>query len=56
MTSARKASLLRALFWFCLFFCIDIKDFTAYQLLPILAGFEILIATSPFLDSTNKKQ
>lgn len=54
MTSARKASLMRALFWGCLCFCMDIKDFTAYQLLPVLAGMEVLIACSPFLDSKNE--
>jgi hypothetical protein len=54
MTSARKACLMRALSWICLFFCVKSKDFTAHQLLPILAGFEVIIASSGFLDSTDK--
>lgn len=58
MTSARKACLIRFLFW--LMFAFAIKEYPTQFLLEdflaILAMFEVLIAISPFLDDKEPKQ
>jgi hypothetical protein len=53
MTSARKASLLRFLFWFLYALVIGENPtrFGIHEILSILALFELLIACSPFLDN-----
>lgn len=55
MTSARKACLLRFLFWIILAWImrINLKQFSQEEFLAILAMFEVIIGSSFFLD--NKK-
>lgn len=57
MTSARKAALLRFLLWSLYsFVLLEIPDkFSLPQVLFILALFEVIIATSPFLDEEKLK-
>jgi len=57
MTSARIACLLRFFLWFFFAWVIKIKEITFSQneFISILALFEILIATAPFLDEKEPK-
>lgn len=57
MTSARKATLIRFLLWFlyALFLRESQIRFDIYEILIILALFEVLIACSPFLDNVKSE-
>lgn len=57
MTSARKACLIRFLFWFIFAWVIKINEITFSQddFIGILAMFEFIIATAPFLDKKELK-
>lgn len=52
MTSARKAALLRFIFWFL--YALVLREnptiFAIHEVLSMLALFEVMIACSPFLD------
>jgi len=57
MTSARKACFLRFLLWFFFAWVIKINEITFSQddFIGILAMFEFIIATAPFLDEKEPK-